>query len=228
MNQQDVMRFVGVTGLPGAGKGAFIDMLRPRLAEKGVETRYYSLSDELRAEARRRGRPVERPVLRRIANQLRRDEGAGILSSMVVHKLRRELAELAATRLVVIIDAIRNPEEVSTLRRELDNGFILVAVEAPLEKLLERIAARARFDELDEVVERKEAARHMILGEAGKNEPAYGHNIARCVEMADRRVDNSGTLDHLAEQTEDFINQSIPLGGERATSIQLGDPQNDH
>ena len=212
LDQQDVMRYVGVTGLPGAGKGVFIELLRPRLAERGIETRYYSLSDELRAEARRRGRPVERPILRHIANQLRRDEGAGILSLLVVRKLRQDLETLPGeTDLVIIIDAIRNPDEVRALRRELGSRFVLAAVEAPVDVLVERIAARARFDEPDEVLEKKEAARRMILGESGQNEPFYGHNIARCVEMADWRVDNSESLAALADQIGDFIDEKIRI-----------------
>ena len=212
MKQSDVLRFVGVTGLPAAGKGAFVNLLRSLLAERGVESRYYSLSDELRIEARRRGRPVERRVLRAIANELRLEHGSGVLSRMVTAKLRQELAALPAERpLVVIVDAIRNPEEVEVLRRELGHAFVLVGVEAPLDVLLERIAARARADEPEEFVRQKEAARKMILGEFGKNEPAHGHNIADCVAMADWRVDNSTSLEALAAATTNFIDNMIPV-----------------
>lgn len=215
MQQEDVLRFIGVTGLPGAGKGAFIDLLKPRLHSREIETRCYSLSDVLRVEARSRGLAVERPVLRRIANELRRKEGSGVLSLMVVRRARRELAPLTpGTPLVVIVDAIRNPEEVSALRRALGEQFVLVAVEAPLELLVERIAARARYDEPDEFVGRKEAARQMILGESGKDEPAHGHNIARCVAMADWRVDNSQTIDELAAQIDNLIEEILPAHAE--------------
>lgn len=212
MERDDVIRFVGVTGLPGAGKGAFVDLLRPLLAEKGIETRYYSLSDELRAEARRRDLPVERPVLRSIANELRLEHGSGVLSMLVTRKIRADLRgqELSPRAvLVVIVDAIRNPEEVRVLRRELEPNFTLVGVEAPLEILVNRIASRARFDEPDEFVQKKEAARKMILGESGRDEPAHGHNIAECVAEADWRVDNSGTLCDLATETRRFIEAAI-------------------
>lgn len=210
MERDEVIRFVGVTGLPGAGKGAFVDLLRQLLAERGVATRYYSLSDELRAEARRRNLPVERPILRSIANELRLEEGAGVLSKLVTRKIRKELHDLSAhTALVVIVDAIRNPEEVHVLRRALAPGFTLVGVEAPLEILVNRIASRARFDEPDEFVQQKEAARKMILGESGRDEPAHGHNITQCVAEADWRVDNSGTLRDLAVETRHFIESVI-------------------
>lgn len=211
MKQEKVLRFVGVTGLPGAGKGAFIDLLRPLLAERGIETRYYSLSDQLREEARRRELPVERPVLRTIANQLRQEHGSGVLSLMVVRQLRQDLAALpAGTPLVVIVDSIRNPEEVRALRGELGGQFVLVAVEAPLEVLVQRLASRARYDEPEEIVKRKEAARQMILGESGEGEPAHGHNIAGCVAMADWRVDNSDSLALLGEGINEFIREMVP------------------
>lgn len=204
------VRFVGVTGLPGAGKGAFVDLLRPLLAQQGIATRYYSLSDELREEARRRNLAVERPVLRAIANELRLEHGAGVLSLLVTNKIREDMRTLqAAENLVVIVDAIRNPEEVHVLRRELGPRFTLVGVEAPLEILINRIAARARFDEPEEFVKKKEAARKMILGESGKDEPTHGHNIAECVASADWHVDNSGTLRDLADATRQFIDSVI-------------------
>ena len=215
LEQNDVLRFIGVTGLPGAGKGAFIDLLKPRLSHREIETRSYSLSDVLRDQARARDLAVERPVLRRIANELRREWGSGVLSRMVVRQIRQELAEVPdGTPLVVIIDAIRNPEEVSALRQALGEKFVLVAVEAPLEVLVERIAARARYDEPDEFVGRKEAARQMILGESGKDEPAHGHNIARCVSMADWRVDNSQSIDEMATQIDKLIEEILPAPAE--------------
>lgn len=212
MNLEEVLRFVGVTGLPGSGKGAFIEMLRPMLEARGVATRYYSLSDVLREEARRRGIAVARPTLRAIANELRLEHGSGVLSLLVVNKIRQELNQLPDDLpLVVIIDAIRNPEEVAFLQRELNPHFDLVAVEAPLEILVNRIAARARFDEPDEFVRQKDAARRMILGEAGKDEPAHGHDIKTCIDMADWKLDNSTSLAVLSEGTEAYVAARIPL-----------------
>ncbi len=210
MQEDRVLKFIGVTGLPGAGKGAFVDVLRPLLAQHGIATRYYSLSDELRAEAGRRGLPVERRVLRDIANELRLEHGAGVLSRLVARKMRQDLAQHnPGCSLVIIIDAIRNPLEVAALRHELGHRFTMVGVEAPLDVLINRIASRARFDEPAEFVQKKEAARKMILGESGRDEPAHGHNIARCVAEADWRVDNSGSLQELARRTQNFVDAVI-------------------
>ena len=216
MNLEQVLRFVWVTGLPGSGKGAFIELLRPMLEARGIATRYYSLSDELRDEARRRGVAVSRPTLRAIANELRLEHGSGVLSLLVVTKMRQEISPLPDDLpLVAIVDAIRNPEEVTYLQRELAPCFDLVAVEAPLEILVNRIAARARFDEPDEFVRQKDAARKMILGEAGKDEPAHGHDIQTCIDMADWKIDNSTSLAVLSAGTEAYVAARIPVATRR-------------
>ncbi len=210
MSKREVLRYVGVTGLPGSGKGAFIEVLEQQLAAHGVALCYYSLSNELREEARERDLPITRPVLRDIANELRQQEGSGVLALRVVRKLHAALTqEHDDGPVVVIVDSIRNPEEVLTLEQQLAPHFTLVALEAPIELLVARLAARARADETAEVVQKREAARQMILGEAGRGEPAHGHNILACIEMAGRRIDNAGSLADLDKQAARFAAELV-------------------
>ncbi len=217
MPDQEMIQFVGVTGLPGSGKGSFIDLMRRLLAEKEIATRYYSLSDELRAEARRRGLPVERPVLRAIGNELRAAQGSGVLGAMVGQKALQEIANHPlAQPLVVVIDAIRNPEEVRALQKALAPAFTLVAIEAPIDMLIERIAARARADEATEVMQQKQAARQMILGESGRGEPAHGHHIQDTMAMADVHVDNSSDLTALETQAASFVKYLLAYYGKNS------------
>ena len=206
VTQTKIMRYVGLTGLPGSGKGAFVDLLSQLLGEINIQTEYYSLSDELREEARQRGLPVTRPVLRQIANELRAADGSGVLAMRVVRKAQEGVVDdPAGAPVVIFIDAIRNPEEVRTLQQALGEQFTLVAVEAPIDLLVARIAARARADEAAEVMQQQEAARQMILGESGRGEPAHGHNISQCIALADCHIDNSGDLADLQAQARLFI-----------------------
>jgi dephospho-CoA kinase len=210
LTEHDRIQFVGVTGLPGSGKGAFIDLMSRHLAEQAVITRYYSLSDELRAEARRRDLPVERPVLRSIGNELRAAQGSGVLGTMVARKALQEITDHPVKKpLVVVIDAIRNPEEVRALQKTLGAAFTLVAIEAPIDTLIERIAARAREDEAAAVMQQQEVARQMILGESGRGEPAHGHQIAGTMALADIHVDNSGDMAALETQANSLVAQLL-------------------
>ena len=208
MKVQEVLRFTASPACPERER-AFIDVLRSMLEAQGIGTRYYSLRRVTREASAARWKcrgPFCEP-----RQQLRLEHGSGV-RRVVVNKLRQDLSLLTDDLpLVVIVDAIRNPEEVAYLQRELAPRFDLVAVDAPLDVLVSRIAARARYDEPAEFVRQKEAARRMILGEAGNDEPAHGHNIRRCMDMANWTIDNSASLDSLAQQVEAFIGARIRL-----------------
>ncbi|MDX1522513.1 MAG: hypothetical protein R3264_12875, partial [Anaerolineae bacterium] len=88
-------------------------------------------------------------------------------------------------------------------------SFTLVAVEAPIETLVERIAARARADEAQEVMQQKQVARQMILGESGRGEPAHGHHINATMELANVAIDNSGDMAYLETQVASFAAQLV-------------------
>lgn len=202
--------YIGVTGLPGSGKGEFIRILEGKITELNIAFRYYSLSDELRDETRKRGLPVERPMLRKIANELREGNGNGFLATLLLRKIHQETKKSDySSGEIIVIDAIRNPEEITTLAKNLRESFLMAAIEAPIELLVERLASRARTDENADVVNKAEVARQMILSESGENEPAHGHNISKCIEMSDFIVRNETTFDELERQVNQFIDTKI-------------------
>jgi adenylate kinase family enzyme len=210
MQEQDVIRFIGATGLPGVGKGEFVENLQAILHKMGIETYRFSLSEALRDTVRKQGLTIERPVLHRVANELRAAHGAGILATMVIDMIADRLAEVdSQTKAVVIIDGIRTPDEVLTLRHRYQSRFTLVGLVAPLNMLVSRIVARRRADESADTISHEQAIREMLIKESGEGEPAHGHSIARCIEMADWRIQNIGTLNDLVVKTEDFIKQAV-------------------
>ena len=77
-----------------------------------------------------------------------------------------------------VIDSIRNPREVEFLRRQ--EGFVLVAVDAPIEIRFARTRARGR-DESAATLEEFRAKEQLEM--AGDE---TGQQLARCMAMADR------------------------------------------
>jgi len=154
---------------------------------------------------RLRGLPVDRDVLRRLGHELRLRHGSGVLSQRVLDGIAFDVRQ-GLQRPVTIIDAIRNPAEVRLLRQSLGEDFVLVAIEAPVEALVERIRARARAGD---VVENDDLARQVLSAEMGLNEPEYGHNIAECIAMADLRIDNAGGLPELRQAVQAFVEQQV-------------------
>jgi dephospho-CoA kinase len=154
---------------------------------------------------RLRGLPVDRDVLRRMGHELRLRHGSGVLSQRVLDGIAFDVRQ-GLQRPVTIIDAIRNPGEVRLLRQSLGEDFVLVAIEAPVEALVERIRARARAGD---VVDNDDLARQVLSAEMGLNEPEYGHNIAECIALADLRIENSGGLPELRQAVQAFVERQV-------------------
>lgn len=210
MEERNVLRFVGVTGLPGAGKGEFVARLQAVLYEAGITAYHFSLSDVLRAYLRKQGLPVERPTLHRVANELRAEHGAGVLAAMVGDLIAEQIKPVKQdAKVVVIIDSIRTPDEIRTLRERYKDRFVMVGLEAPIEVLVTRIIKRRRSDESADVLAQEASVREMLLKESGQGEPEHGHSILKCIEMADWRIQNAGSLDDLSSQIEDFASKVL-------------------
>jgi len=174
-------RLIGLTGTNGAGKGE----AAAYLGTKGYA--YFSLSDVIRDELRSRGEPESRDNLIRAGNELRERYGPDVLAVRTMAKVGgRERA---------VLDSIRNLREIACLRRE--KGFVLLAVDAPIEVRFARAAARGR----------DESARDLETFRKKEEEERAGGAAAQqleaCMAAADRVVVNDGTLAEFHRKLEE-------------------------
>jgi dephospho-CoA kinase len=182
---------IGLTGSNAAGKGE----AAAHLARRGFAV--HSLSDVVRDEARARGLPPEREHLIRIGTQLRREGGPGVLA-------RRLLPRLVGC---AVADSIRNPAEVEVLREGLER-FVLVGLTASPEARFGRMVARGRPGDPRTVEEFEGRERQENASDPN------GQQLTATFEMADRVVDNSGSLDDLARELDRVLGDlGFPLGG---------------
>jgi dephospho-CoA kinase len=174
-------RLIGLTGTNGAGKGEAAAYFRT----KGYA--YFSLSDVIRDELRERGVPENRDALIRTGNDLRERHGPDVLAVRTMAKVGgRERA---------VIDSIRNLREIAFLRRE--KGFVLLAIDAPVEIRFARVAARGR----DESARDLEAFRKKEEMERAGG--AAAQQLEACMAAADRVVVNDGTLPEFHRKLEE-------------------------
>lgn len=171
-------RLIGLTGTNGSGKGE----VAAYFIGKGFA--YHSLSDVLRGELRARGETISRDSLIRTGNALRAAEGADVLARRV----------MAFVEDRAVIDSIRNPEEIAFLRRR--EGFLLLAVDAPVEVRYERVRRRGRDESARTLAE-------FIAKEQEEMEGSpTGQRLRRCMDLADVLLVNDGTLDALRRKLE--------------------------
>jgi len=174
---------VGLTGKNASGKGEAADYLK----EKGFS--YFSLSDELREEAKERGVETTRESMIRLGNQLREEFGANYLAGKINEKIDG-VGE-------VVVDSIRNLEEIKELRK--NKSFILVGVDAPVEERFERAVKRGRAGDAETLEEFKELEQRENL----KNKT--GQQLDECLKVADKLIVNDGSLEELHKKIDQLI-----------------------
>src|SRR3989344_5050279 len=111
---------IGVTGPLCAGTDTFGEILRK---EKGFI--WFSYSDILREELKKRNVEITRKNLQDIGDELRKKEGLGVLSKIIIEKIDNGFN--------YVIGNIRNPGEVEILREKFGKDFVLVRIDADVE-----------------------------------------------------------------------------------------------
>ena len=175
---------IGLTGRNAAGKTEIAQYL----INRGFV--YYSLADEIREEAKRRGVEVSRDVLIELGNGLRAKFGPGVLAERMLPRLGHDRN--------YVVDSIRNPYEVEALRRRRD--FVLMAVEAGQAVRFDRSRLRAREGaafRLDQFVLEEQR-------ELSSDDPAAQQLLATH-EMAGIVVNNDGSLEELHKTLDDLL-----------------------
>lgn len=175
---------IGLTGKNGGGKGEVVKFL----AERGFQA--LSLSDVLREELQRLGKPVTREFLVELGNQLRKESGAGALAERIFARLDPEKN--------YVIDSIRNPAEVQVFRRRRD--FLLAHIQAPQKLRFERLRQRGR--ENDPLT--FEAFLALEAKEAGSSELNH-QQLNQTIALADTTLENGGPLKEFHEKVKSLL-----------------------
>lgn len=179
---------VGLTGKMAAGKGVVADYLK----SKGFK--YHSCSDVLRQELKDRGLKETIPNLMEVGNQLRSQEGLGVLGRRLVKQIEDKQEQKA------IADSIRNPAEAEELKRS-KKRFILIAVDAPLKLRYQRTISRGRAGDKMTLEEFKQQDFKQL-----KSDDPNAQQILECFKLADYTVVNDSTLEELHQKIEKILN----------------------
>ncbi len=182
---------LGITGTNGAGKGTVVDYL---VKQKGFT--HYSARDFIVEEIKRRGMPINRDTTRLVANDLRRQYGAG-------HILQELLGRAEKVGGHAVLESIRNVGEADALR---EKGVVLWAVDADRSIRYERSILRGT--DLDKITFEKfceQEDREMASTES------YDMNVFAVMKKVNATLTNNGTPEELYQQVE------VALAGKGAT-----------
>ena len=188
------MIVIGLTGTLGSGKGVVKDILSKKLGYEVV-----TLSEIIKEELKKRGKEVTRKNLQDMGNELRKRFGNDILVKLALKKCKGKN---------LIIDGIRNVDEINHLRKKFGKKFLLIGIDAPLEIRFKRIRKRGRKGDpktWKEFIKADERDR--------KEKKTYGQQVEKCLGKADFLLINDCSLKELEKLIEELIeNFKIYLG----------------
>jgi dCMP deaminase len=180
------MIIIGLTGRNAGGKTTAVEVL----AKKGFQS--LSLSDVIRAEAKKRGLADVRENLIALGNELRERHGPGALAELTVAGMQSDRN--------YAVDSIRHPAEVAALRKA--GSFTLLHIFAPLEARFARAQARGRTGDattLQDFIQQEEREF------ASSNVAAQ--QLLETERLANRVIENNGSLDDFTAQLDTALRE---------------------
>lgn len=160
--------------MPGSGKSEAMEVAKAR-GHPVVR-----MGDLIWEEVDRQGLPRDAKHVGQVANGMRESHGKDVWAKRTAERVRK----LAAGQTLVLIDGIRSQEEVETLRREIGQDFLLVAIHTDPDHRFQRMIHRGRADDSKDP---------QVLKARDEREMTWG--IARTIALADEMLVNDSTLE---------------------------------
>jgi dephospho-CoA kinase len=176
------MKIIAFTGMPASGKSEAVQLAK----DKGIPV--IRMGDMVWEETKRQGKILDDINVGDIANSMRKKYGMDIWAKRTVEKIH----SLKKSPLLVI-DGVRNMEELEFFKKELGMDFLVIAIDSPDKLRRERAIARGRTDDSKNLKD---------LEERDMREIRWG--LQKVIANADIVLPNNGSL-------EDFKNQVLTV-----------------
>ncbi len=172
------MKIIAFTGMPASGKSESVQLAK----DKGIPV--IRMGDLVWEETKRRGKQLDDKNVGDVAHSMREKHGMDIWAKRTVEKIR----SLKQSPLLVI-DGVRNVEEIEYFKKELGMDFLIIAIDAPDELRRKRAISRGRTDDSKNLKD---------LEERDKREIRWG--LQKVIADADIVIPNNGSLEDFKKQ----------------------------
>lgn len=178
---------IGVTGMPGAGKGEFC-----RIATEKYNLAVVRMGDLVWAETQNRGLQLTAENVGKVADDARKTYGAGIWAERTAGVIQTRNLER------VVIDGIRSDAEVKVFRHVFRHAFVLVAIHASPAVRRGRIFTRARENDTDSCYQFE-----------ARDERELRWGIGNAIALADYLIVNESTITDFHKAVIELIRKLI-------------------
>lgn len=179
------MKLLSVIGMPASGKGIVVDFYR----ERGFSV--FGLGDAVREEAARRELDPTSGNISELADRGREEKGETVWADRVVELIKTRFPGSADS--MILIDGIRSPRELESIKKGLDSDVILLAVHASPEVRYGRVLVRARQDDPGD--------RSLFTA---RDDRELGYGLGELISLADDLVVNESTVPAIENRLEEI------------------------
>ena len=167
------MKIIAFTGMPFSGKSEAVKIAK----EQGIAV--VRMGDMIWEETKKQGFELNDQNVGMIANNMRKTHGKDIWAKKTIKKIN----SMKETELLVI-DGIRNIEEIETFEKELGKNFVLIAIEVCDKTRHKRALMRGRNDD---------SMDPDLIKQRDRRELSWG--LGNVIAIADSVVTNEGKLE---------------------------------
>ena len=178
------MKIIAFTGMPASGKSEAVQLAK----DKGIPV--IRMGDLVWEETQRQGKALNDKNVGSVASSMRKEYGMDIWAKRTfekIHSLKKSSH--------LVIDGVRNMEEIEYFKKELGSDFFVVAIDASDELRRKRAIARGRTDDSKNLKD---------LEERDKREIRWG--LQKVIADADIIIPNNGNLDQFQKQVLTLLN----------------------
>ena len=169
--------------MPASGKSVAVKIAK----DKNILV--VRMGDLVWEETKKQGLKLNDLNVGKIANDMRKKHGKEIWAQRTVEKIKSTVK-----RDCVVIDGVRNCEEIDLFKKELGRDFVVIAIDAPDELREKRTLARKRRDDSHNVKD---------FEERDKREIQWG--LKDVIENADIVISNKGSIEEFRKKVKEKL-----------------------
>ncbi len=177
------MKLIAFVGMPASGKS------EAAAIATSLNIPVINMGDVVRKETARRGLPPTDENIGGTGTALRKVEGMDSVAKRCAKNIPRNSP-------VVIIDGIRNIEEINYFKKTFGSDFKLIAIHTPFYERFLRVKRRYRSDDMGSEEELKR-----------RDEREKGWGLHSAIEKADVTIENIGTIEEFRKQIEKLLKE---------------------
>jgi dephospho-CoA kinase len=179
------MKIIAFTGMPASGKTEAVQLAK----DKGIPV--IRMGDLVWEETKRQGKPVDDKHVGSVANTMRERNGMDVWAKRTVEKIRS-----LNNPSYLVIDGVRNMEEIEFFKKELKSDFFVIAIDAHDELRRKRLLTRRRSDD---------STNMKTIEERDQREIQWG--LQKVIAKADIKILNNGSLAAFRKQVLNVLNK---------------------